>query len=409
MLNKSFVSSTFASGLDLVLKTLTSFFLSVYIARTFGMEKFSIFTLGLSAQVILSQLVRYGMQELLLREMCAKKRIGVMNSYYSILILNSFVVIALFCILYFIFREQGNYIVIFIIGLRSIFFSDLLFKNNYYSKQEIVKFHFLSGLTSLGYIAVLVSGILLDLSFVWFSLLIISDVLIFYILFKFWTKKINFNFNFNSNIYLSYKYCLPMFFSSLTVVLYMNLDRWMLFYQIDNSAVALYGTAYRINSVAFQLIPIVLGVITPIIFSSMPKQEYDKKIGPTLFLLSLVSTALMYLISPILIVTFFGDEFIDAVDVSRALCLLVMLVFWGSFLGIYLIRDDNLLLSLKLNSLVLVINVMLNLLLIPIYGVLGAVYATLLSGVLSFTYLMIKNEEYWDLFKNYINLKCIIG
>ena len=407
---KNFFSSSIASALDLVIKSIISFGISIYIARQFGLENFAIFTLAMSAQAILSQFIKFGIGPIFLREMCSEKRASVMNSYYSVLINNSICMLFVLLFCYYFFELTERYVIIFIIAVRALWISDILFKNLYYSMQKIEIFHLISIISSLIFLSIILVCVYFEVNFTAFSVILIIDVLIFYLLFK--SQNTGLNLSYTNQVFEAYKYCFPLLITDLCIVLYLNLDRWMLFYLIDEIEVAQYGTAYKVNSIMFQLIPIVIGVVTPVIFAKRKDNsnlDHEKStIGPFIFALSIVATFLMYLLGPVIILVFYGDEFYPAAEISKVLCFMILLGFWGSFQGIYLIRDDNLSLYLKLNLITLVLNVGFNFILIPEYGAVGSVYATLISGMLAYSYALFVKSECLELFRSYINLRSFV-
>lgn len=411
MLAKRFFSSSFASALDLTTKSVISFGISIYIARKFGVEYFAIFTLAMSAQVVLSTLIRFGIGPLFLREMCIEKRATVMAAYFSALIFNSLIAFLILIVGFLLLDFDPKYTAVFIVMTRALWVIDVTFKNVYYSDKKIEKFHSISIFANLCFFFLLILGVYFKASFIIFSIILVTDTFIFYVLLKIFSQRLNFNYTYK--LLEIYENCLPLFMTGLCVVLYMNLDRWMLLYLVDQVEVAQYGSAYRVNAIVFQLIPVTLGVLTPLIFSNKSdtsNSEEEKNIlGPFVFLLSIFSTVLMYFLGPIIILVFFGDQFYQATQISQILSLMILLVFWGSFQSIYLIRDDNLGLYLKLNVIILVLNVVLNFILIPEYGAIGSIYATLLSGLGGNAYVFYVKNECFELFRAYTNLKRIVG
>ena len=165
---------------------------------------------------------------------------------------------------------------------------------------------------------------------------------------------------------------------------------WLIYFRIDtvmvgmmrgDVEVGIYNIAYRIMEGVF-FIP---SIIMIVFFPMLAKQDRFKEIfGKLLFILGgigLGTSVALYLFSPGLIRLVYGPEFFGSIAVLQTLALVILPVFLGHL-------TTQSLVALDLNKLYLLVallgaglNIMLNYLLIPLRGAVGAAWATLATEI----------------------------
>lgn len=180
----------------------------------------------------------------------------------------------------------------------------------------------------------------------------------------------------------------PLILSSLAVMLYMRIDQIMLGEMLNDEAVGVFSAAVRVSEVWY-FIPVA------IVSSLFPSIIEAKKHSDTLYyqrlqklydmlVIMAVSIALpMTFLSTWLVTLLFGEAY-------KSAGLILSIHIWASvfvFLGVasnkwFLI--ENMQTSIFYRSLLgMLINIITNLLLIPIYGAIGAAISTLLTQILA--------------------------
>lgn len=410
MLANRLLSSSFMSAVDLGVRTLISFWVTVIVARNFGVEAYATLSLAMSLQVITTTIVRYGLEQVYLRDMCTKKYGSNVHLYYSILLINSGLIITIITIAYLCAFSENKYLIFLIFILRSTFFSDIIFKGKFYSEDKILLYHVFNIMVNLLYLLIIFVVYKYQSNFFILCVFLCADALIYYSIFKMTKTTSQLRVSFDcQKTYVEYS---SLFINSIAVVLYMNLDRWMILYYASEEDVAFYGAAYKINAVIFQLIPVILGVLAPTIYrmnnEGSNSQDFSKKIGPTVFILSMLVTLMMYFTSPSVLIWVFGPQFEPSEKLVVNMAIMIPLVFWGAFQSVFFVSLNSLTLLMKRNTLILTCNILLNFAFIPQMGALGAIYATILSGIIGYGYTFITDEQAYRIFCQYINVRQLI-
>lgn len=163
-------------------------------------------------------------------------------------------------------------------------------------------------------------------------------------------------------------------------------DRYFISYFYDNSEVGLYTVAYQISAVLLLISMSINQAWSPMFFKLMKenKHDYINKFIMILFILFLVSTVSVYLLSPLIYDNFIDIKFHD----SKVYFFSLLLGF--AFQSFYFLFTNYLFYYKKTALLSLItfagaaINLILNYILIKQYGVIGVAYATAITWFLYF-------------------------
>jgi len=182
------------------------------------------------------------------------------------------------------------------------------------------------------------------------------------------------------------KYVFGTNFSSM---LLNKMDIIMIGYFISPIAVATYNVASRMNN----YIEVPMNSIASIVFPNISeryKEEgidavrylYERSTGLMLAILIPAVVGVVIMAKPIILILA-GKEYLAAVPVLIILTCMAIVKPWGRLFGITLDATGNPKVNFKMLLLSLLINVITNLILIPIFGMKGAAWATLLSVVVT--------------------------
>jgi O-antigen/teichoic acid export membrane protein len=178
----------------------------------------------------------------------------------------------------------------------------------------------------------------------------------------------------------------PMLFSGLLLYLLNWTDVIMLGIMTNEKQVGIYNIAYKIGSVGFLVIVSVSTIITPRIaelYGNANLLELKKLVHSSTRLISILTI-------PLVLVLIIGSEFVlsffgkDVISGSSTLIIVAIGVLFSAIAG-----NVDQILNMTNNQVILrnitifsfFINVTLNFLLIPIYGINGAAIASLISNV----------------------------
>ena len=205
--------------------------------------------------------------------------------------------------------------------------------------------------------------------------------------FRFIHSEVNLKMNsirLNRYLHLMWK-SLPLLLSTGVMILYVKMDVIMLQYFLGSNSVGIYSAGSRIFE-AFLMFSI------PIVSTCYPvMQDYfnakrDRVLRQTirkfqviLLMISILIILLMFLYAGVLIHVLFGAEYANSVIVLNVLVIALPAVFIGDLLTKFLIMKEQLYFVMFRNVFGLSVNLILNILLIPNYGLLGAAIASVLG------------------------------
>ena len=181
----------------------------------------------------------------------------------------------------------------------------------------------------------------------------------------------------------------PIFFSSLMIMIYYNLDMVMLGYMKTQSEVGIYSAAYKIFLTG--IIPFSLILLS--FFPSLSKtgliagKDFKNLIkNYSIFLVScgVLMTLILYFFSQELVSVIFGSRYLQAAPVLRILSMNALVISINILFGNPLIAWGKQKAYSAAITLGAVTNIILNFILIPGYSYTGAAFATLLSEVVVF-------------------------
>jgi O-antigen/teichoic acid export membrane protein len=179
----------------------------------------------------------------------------------------------------------------------------------------------------------------------------------------------------------------PLLLSGFAIMIYMKIDQIMLGQLIGDEAVGVYSAAVRISEVWYFIPMMILTSVFPSILEAKKKSEvlFYQRLQSLFDLMTLISIPVaiaMTVLSSFVIEALYGNAYHDA-------AIVLAIHIWASvfvFLGVassnwYLVENLQKLMFIR-TAISSVINIGLNFLLIPKYGVIGAAVATVITQAL---------------------------
>ena len=176
----------------------------------------------------------------------------------------------------------------------------------------------------------------------------------------------------------------PLFLSGVAIIIYMRIDQVMLGQMLDVGAVGVYSVAARISEVWYFVPTIIAASVFPALIASRERNEAEyyarlQRLFDLLVWLAIAIAVPIMLLATPLVTLLFGDAYREAGPILAIHVWSGIFVFVGVASGKWYVLENRQILSLKRAVLGAVVNVGLNILLIPRMGVAGAAWATLLS------------------------------
>lgn len=176
----------------------------------------------------------------------------------------------------------------------------------------------------------------------------------------------------------------PLILSGVTIMIYMKIDQIMLGEMIGDSAVGIYSAASRISEVWYFIPTAIVSSVSPTIFAAKQTDEalYYQRIQQLLRLMVLISILIalpMSFLSKTIITILFSNSYTIAGQILAIHIWASLFVFMGVATSPWFIAEGLTHFSLSRTFIGAIMNVLLNLLLIPSFAGVGAAIATVIS------------------------------
>jgi O-antigen/teichoic acid export membrane protein len=401
------------------LRIISGFFVGVWVARYLGPEQFGLLSYVVAFTAIFGSIAKLGLDSVIVRELVnhPEQRDIYLGTAFRLKVLGAFIVMSVMvAIVPFTSNDGRTNLFIFIIAAGLIFQS-----------FEVVEFYFQSqvrakivstckviqlSLSSL----IKIYLVLTEAELICFVLIVVFDAFAlavsYAIAYKISKNRIFYKY-FDPNIAKQLlKASWPLIFAAFFALIYMRIDQIMIKEMLGEYEVGIYSAAIRLGE-AFYFIPMLITIsLFPAIVKAKQQGEelYKQRLQQLynlMFWLAFVIALLMSFLSDRLIVLLFGTPYHEAGQILMVHVWASIFVFWGVASQRWLFVENLQILTLISTASGAVVNLLLNYTLIPVFGVMGAAYATLISYAVAgyFMYFMFaKSRENFYMMSNSIFL-----
>jgi len=176
----------------------------------------------------------------------------------------------------------------------------------------------------------------------------------------------------------------PLILSAMAVVIYMKIDQIMLGQLLGDQAVGVYTAATRISEAWYFIPSVIMASVFPALLDSKKQNEitYHQRLQDAFNLMVVLSVGVsvpMTLLSGPIIDFLYGEAYAQAGTV-------LAIHMWGSvfvFLGVasnkWFLAENRQMQSFQRTAMGALVNIGLNMVLIPVYGAVGAAIATIFA------------------------------
>jgi len=394
---RSILGNTFsligARGLGILIRSINF----IFIARNLGTEKFGIYASTIAILVIIFPLASYGAPLLLVQRHSEKYGFLHLTRFFRLILYTAgFWYMATFVASYIVLPTYSNQILLMVILL---FISEVILMTVheiFFAMFQAADKIYLSVSYSVAHQAVRLAFNLFLIIFGYFSLITfaIGQVIASAIVLIFFWRGVRKNVceHFDGNIKklprLKEDLKLGMYFSfsMLSKTIYSDIDKTMLPRLASLSSAGMYSAAYRIMGMAFAPLISFFTVMFPRFFkvgASGKKSilHFVTRIYPWTIGYGLLATLFLFFLAPI-VPYFLGHEYAEASTILRWLAPVLVLqgIYYPLADALTGLRQQSL--RTKIQIAVLLLNIILNLILIPKIGWLGAAITTLVSEII---------------------------
>lgn len=395
------LKNTFWLTFGTIISKLIRAVMVVYVARILGVQQYGLYSYGLSLASIFFIFADIGLSSLLIREYIRRpdqrrEYVSTITAVKLALICLSIILISFIAPHFSQIEDTNTLLPLFAIllaldGLRSFGFSIFRAKNKIeletYTEitTEIVS-------TAIGFIILYTAPSVhnLLLGYITSSALGVSLILMYVGVRHVGTFFKNIKLKLVSSIL---KASAPYALIGIFAMLMTNIDMYMIGYFLSIEQTGIYAAALRPISILY-LLP---GFISAAVFPTMNQLISSKEAIKTKLLLEKSVTATLAIALPIvvggIIVSYpimrvlFGVEYVESVNTFKLLLLTLIPIFPGFILSNILFSFEKRWAPLIATGAGAVINIILDILLIPKYGITGSAFATVLAQIVMNGYL----------------------
>lgn len=190
--------------------------------------------------------------------------------------------------------------------------------------------------------------------------------------------------------------------SGVAAMIYLRVDQVMLGVMVDDHAVGIYAASARVSEVWYFIPAAVATSFFPQLISHRMDDpaKYGvslQKLNDFLFCSALGVVLVISFCASWLLPLLFGPSYADSIPVLTVHIWVGLFVFMRALLSKWLITENLLKLSMVTQLSGAVANVILNLWLIPLYGAVGAAYATVISYAVAGYLILFLHRDLWPM------------
>lgn len=399
-LKNKLISNTLIQSLGKIISALIGFLTVFLLTRYLGVDGYGKFTLVFAYLTIFTVLADFGLHLSMIKELATfkGKKEEIIGTYFTlrfILVILS-TILALVCLLFTPYSFDLKIAILITsisvnIGLISGF-SNAIFQSDL-RLDLITLFDVIGKITTV--ICILIF-IFLKLNFYFIiSTVLIGNSVALVLAISFLKKEEKLFIGFNRNIATTLlKMSIPVGITSFFSLLYFKIDTLLLSFFKDTSEVAYYGVSYKIFENILVLWGFYMASAYPILSSKIDNlKEFNsflRKNVKTAIFLSLCLVVIFYFSAPYIIKYLAGDEFLVSVNALKILLFSIPFFFINNIIYHVFILKNKPWILVKIFFISLIFNIILNVLIIPKCGFIGASATTLITEVsISMMYLYI--------------------
>ena len=400
-----------------VLRMVVGLFVGIWVARYLGPEQFGLFSYAGSFVGLFTAFATLGLDGIVIRELVKdeSRRDKLIGTAFWLKFFGAFLVLIVLAIaIIFTSNDTQTNSLIFIIASATIFQSfnviDMYFQSKVMSKY-VVYANIISLLLSS---FVKIALILNEAPLIAFAYVVLFDSSVLAMGFLYFYKKNNLSFkswSFDKDIALELlKDSWPLILSSMIISIYMKVDQVMIKEMLSSEAVGQYAAAVRLSEAWYFIPSVISASLFPAIInvkkSNKVYKERLQKLYSMMVWIGLLIALPMTFLADYLVDTLFGLAYHLAGDVLVLHIWTVIFVGLGVASSKWFIVENLQSYSFYRTLAGGILNILLNLILIPKWGIYGAALATLFSQIMATYFFDLFNLKTREMF--YMKSKALV-
>lgn len=384
-------------SLEKIFRVALSFIVSIFLIRYLSPAEFGVWSYAQGFVILFSTLTSLGLESIAVRELVTAEypKEKVLGSALLLSVMGAILLFVLSVSMAWILGDRGA--IFWMVVLLAI--------SNVFSVFSVINFHFQAKVLSrysawsqmaqflvdaVGKLSVVVLG----LSVLWLGVVMIIEFIVLALSLCVFYRAVGeslraWSFDRSLCWYL-FKQSVPMAISGIMISIYMRIDQVMLQQFLGANAVGYYSVCARVVQIMYMLPMLMQTLMLPLLVSSYKQDPrcFERRwmlYCSTMFYIGLLFAIIFHFFSGWILVLLFGIKYMPAIPVLKILCFLIPSTFFGVASSVWFVVTYSQAHKLYPEIVAAIANILLNMWLIPHYGVVGAAYASLLSSCLYFT------------------------
>ena len=378
-----------------ILRMIAGLLVGIWVARYLGPEQFGVFSYAIAFASLFSSIAKLGLDGIVVRDLVREpeQRDSYLGTAFWLKLGGAVVMLgAVALATQLTSSDRLTNLYIFIIASGAIFQSFEVV-DFYFQSKVLSKFVSICKMTQLLLSSILkLYFIFTGADLIWFVLVTLVDqftlALSLYLAYRY-QKLGSFYCHFNRAIAKQLvRDSWPLIFSGLVVMIYMRIDQIMIKEMLGEREVGLFSAAVRISEVWYFIPMIITASLFPSIVNAKKISEelYYARLQRlyTIMVWLAIAIALpMTFLSDWLVTLLYGESYREAGQVLMVHIWAGVFVFLGVASGRWLISENLQWIAFYRTFSGAIINIILNFVLIPIYGLIGAAIATVIAQTMA--------------------------
>jgi O-antigen/teichoic acid export membrane protein len=378
--------------LEKILRLIAGLFVGAYVARYLGPTQYGVLNYSISLIALFGSVATLGLESIVVRELVTnpEKRNSILGTALLLRLIAAVTVCVLVVAFVLTTHHQQPLQLVLLVMCATILFETFQVIDYFFQAQVLSRYAVYSQMVALVCVSVFrVVLVSQDAPLQLFAFSYVLDPLIIGLGFLFFgVQKLKIRFAAlrwsTSDARMLLRYSWPLIFTSLAITIYMRIDQIMIKWLMNDTANGIYGVAVRLAEM-WNFIPVAISAsVFPAILNARQSNNelYEKRLQQLYDLVvgvSLIVAVVMTFASPLVVNILFGEQYKEASTILAIYIWSGVFVFLGVANGKWIVAENLQVFKMYVIVISCLINIGLNFLLIPIYGLVGAAVSTLLS------------------------------
>jgi len=374
-----------------IIRMVVGLFVGIWVARYLGPEQFGLFSYAQSFVGLFTVFITLGLDAIVVKELLKNNKDNhILMGTTFFLKLIGFIIMFITMIIAVQFTNNDNLanILIYIVAF-SVVFQSFNVIDFYFQSKVLSKYVVFSNSISL-FISSIVKILLIlnEAPLIAFAIVMTIDTFILALGLIYFYKKQGLEFKSWRFSSTKAKYLLkqswPMILSGIAISLYMKIDQTMIANILDNESVGYYAVAVKFSELWLFITVAITNSLFPAIINAKKTSEalYIERIENLYRLLvsiSLIISVFIYLFADYIVLYTYGEQYRDSIVLLQLYVWSIIFVFLNNGSWKWYISENLQYIATIRLFIGAFVNILLNYFWIKSYGLIGAVYATLIS------------------------------